>query len=93
MMRPCEKCFENNWGFEFHRDATVENAPDMITATCKGCGYEVQFPARKKNPRRDFRFPPKDKNRPSPTPQSPLASRWRSDDLGEGNRQEDVPWA
>jgi DNA-directed RNA polymerase subunit M/transcription elongation factor TFIIS len=39
MMRPCEKCLENNW--------TYEKIEDTIRATCKLCGYEVEFAARK----------------------------------------------
>lgn len=44
-MRPCEKCFENSWSFE--------KIEDVIRATCRLCGFEVEFPARqaRKTPR------------------------------------------
>ena len=37
-MRPCQQCFENNWSFK-----KIEN---IIRATCKNCGYEVEFETR-----------------------------------------------
>ena len=49
-----------------------------IIATCKNCAREVMFPAKPKKNAGKVYPPPK--------------TMWRPDDLGEGNRQEDVPW-
>lgn len=38
-MRACLKCQENNWIFK-----KIEN---LVNATCVGCGYEVEFTAKK----------------------------------------------
>lgn len=35
-MRLCQKCLENNWSFKNEDDKST-------TATCKNCGYEVNF--------------------------------------------------
>ena len=39
-MKPCERCLEKNWRYEFNEG--------LVTATCQNCGSEVQFEARKK---------------------------------------------
>lgn len=39
-MRLCQKCLENNWQFEY--------IDGYIIATCKMCGHEVEFEAKKK---------------------------------------------
>lgn len=40
MMYPCKKCLEKNWKFE-----VIE---DIIRATCRVCGNEVEFPKKDK---------------------------------------------
>lgn len=39
-MRPCSKCFNNNWHFQ--------KIEDVIRANCNICGYEVEFAAKKR---------------------------------------------
>jgi hypothetical protein len=46
-MRPCAKCFENQWIYLF------EDATGIITATCKYCGAQVSFESRRARKRRD----------------------------------------
>lgn len=38
-MRPCERCLENSWEHE-HPDT------ETVRATCRHCGYEVEFGRR-----------------------------------------------
>lgn len=40
MMKPCNKCLENQWAFELSDAVTVR-------ATCKLCGHEVEFTTAK----------------------------------------------
>lgn len=39
-MKPCKKCLENNWKFEF--------IDGWIKATCQNCENEIEFEATKK---------------------------------------------
>jgi DNA-directed RNA polymerase subunit M/transcription elongation factor TFIIS len=43
-MRNCDRCFENFWDYK--------HIEDTIIATCKMCGYEVQFLDRKHKKRK-----------------------------------------
>ena len=47
-MRQCERCLENGWTFE-----CIEG---FVMAVCKHCGFEVQFPARKRKSLKPSRF-------------------------------------
>lgn len=49
-MYPCNKCFENSWKYELPDPSTVR-------ATCKLCGYEVEF-ATKRSKRPPKVYPP-----------------------------------
>jgi len=40
-MSPCDKCLENNWGYEMLDDKT-------ILAECQNCGYEINFAPQKR---------------------------------------------
>ncbi len=48
-MSGCEKCLDNAWDFKYNEG--------WIVATCRMCGHEVQFEARKGKRRRRFRKP------------------------------------
>lgn len=41
-MRPCQKCLENNWSFEFIDETRT------VLATCNLCGFQVEFDSKKK---------------------------------------------
>jgi hypothetical protein len=44
-MRPCDRCLENNWSYQF------DDATRVVTATCKFCDNEVSFAAKKRKGR------------------------------------------
>jgi hypothetical protein len=100
MMRPCEKCLENSWSYEFTRETLIEGSKGTVTATCKHCGHEVQFQSWKKKfesniPRNEYvihRKPKRKHNMPAAALQPTIAGRWSPLDCGAGNDPNDVPW-
>jgi hypothetical protein len=41
MMKPCDKCLENNWKFKYN--------DGYVQATCEHCGHYVEFKSRPKH--------------------------------------------
>jgi hypothetical protein len=84
MMRPCERCLENAWDYEFTRETEVEGSKGTVTATCKHCGHEVQFQSWKRG--KNCRPQRRKRRAMKPVPvHDPL-------DVGEGEDASSPPW-
>lgn len=79
-MYPCTKCLENDWTHELADRATVRS-------TCKHCGYEVEFPARKQGGGKEKHHKPR-KPQQTRIPYDPATSTFDPTQVGDG----EVPW-
>jgi PHP family Zn ribbon phosphoesterase len=75
-MYPCTKCLERNWKFELPDRETVR-------ATCQNCGYEAEFPSRKR-----VRFRKSRPNKKPPVDRGPAEALFNPGQTGDGV----APW-